>query len=178
MSAPPPCSMGPVSYLQVALLFLAGAAWATPMNSNVKTFWFETPGHGQPLGFFRQLNVKNSLTRVTIKMTMFCHIRAKMRRASVESDLPNQTAFHQGIQTVVNGRHRNIRHTRFGADKHPLGCWMIPFIQQNRINMFALGSEAKTATRQPIIQFCFLVSHRPHDSIYDTSQHSGCQYLE
>ena len=145
----------PETTFGVTLLFCVGATWATPMNRDLETFGIKPFGHGQPMGFFRQLNVKYSLAGVAIKMTMFCHIGTKMRRAPVQSDLPDQSAFDQSIQTVINGGHRNIRHLIFGPDKNLLGRGMIALIHQNRVNVLALRREAKTAACQPIIQICF-----------------------
>ena len=88
-----------------------------------------------------------------------------MRRAPVQGNLSDQPAFYQSVQAIINRRHRDIRHARFGPDKNLLGCGMIAFIQQDRIHMLALWGKTKTAARQPIIQFCFLVSRCPHDML-------------
>jgi len=145
----------PETTFGVTLLFPARATWAMPMNRDLETFGTKVFGQGQPIGFFRQLNVKYPLAGVAIKMTMFCHIGTKMRRAPVQSDLPDQSAFDQSIQTVINGGHRDIRHLIFGADKNLLSRGMIALIHQNRVNVLALRREAKTAACQPIIQICF-----------------------
>jgi len=75
------------------------------MNRNVEPIGSEPFRHGQPLGLIRQVNIKNTLASVAVKMAMLGHIRAKMRRPPVKSHLPDQSTFNQGIQAIINSRH-------------------------------------------------------------------------
>ena len=122
------------------------------MNSNLETFGTEPFGHGQPMGFFRQLNVKHSLAVVAIKMAMFCHVGTKMCRPPVQSDLPDQSAFNQSIQTIVDGGHRNIRHVALGPNEHFLGGGMVPLLHQHLIDLLALRRKPKTTGGQALGQ--------------------------
>ena len=120
------------------------------MDGDVKTFGFESSRERQP-GFGPQLNIENAFTGITIKMAMLGHVRAKMRRATVQSHLPDQSALDQRVQAVINCRHRNIWHSTFGADEYLLCRRMIAFVQQNGVHMLALWRETKTAARQAVV---------------------------
>ena len=99
-----------------------------------------------------QIDIKNSTAMVTVKMAMLLHIWAVTGRFAFQIDLADQTALHQRIQTVVNGRHRNIVHLLFRAQENFFGGGMIPLLEQNIVNMLPLGGETQAAGGQPFVQ--------------------------
>ena len=110
------------------------------MNGDVETLRPESFGQGQP-GPARQFDVKHARATIAIKMAMLAHIRAKMRRAPIQRDLPHQAALYQRIQTVIDRGHRDVRHPALGPDEHFLGSRMIALLQQHVINLLPLARE-------------------------------------
>ena len=86
---------------------------------------------------------------------MLVHVRAEARRAAVQRDLPDQPAFYQRVEAIVNRGVGNLRHLFFGADKNFLGGRMVALVQQHVINLLPLRRETKAARAQPFSQVAF-----------------------
>src|SRR5690348_6852341 len=90
-------------------------------------------------------------------MTVLAHVRAKTGRAAVHIHLPRHAGAHEGIEAIIDRRHGNIRHLAFGADENFLGGGMIPFLDQDIVDVLALRREPKAARgelpAQVFIQF-------------------------
>jgi hypothetical protein len=121
------------------------------MYRNIVPFRSKSPRQRDP-GFARPIDIKNVVAGVTIKMAVFLHVRAKARRAALQTHLPHHSAFNQRVQAIINGGHRNIRQLALGPDKHFLGGGMIPFLQQDIVHPLPLRRKAKPAISQPLIQ--------------------------
>ena len=122
------------------------------MHCDVQLLHMKPFRNRRPFGLSRKLHIENALATYAVEMAMLGHIRAKMCRAAVQGHLPDQPTLYQGIETVINCRHRNLGHSRLSANKYLLSRWMIPLIQQYGINVVTLRRESKPATRQAIIQ--------------------------
>jgi len=149
------------------------------MNRDIEAFGLKAFWQRQS-DFRRQGNVKHAGAAIAIKMAMLRHVRAKMRRPSVQRDLPHQAALNQRIQAVINCGHRDIRHPALGPDKHLLGGRVIAFVQQHGVHVLALGRETKPAARQPLVETLiglFIRSHS-HGCQYTKPCLRVCQYLE
>ena len=121
------------------------------MDGNIEAlgpepFWQRQPGSG------RQANIINTTTGITIKMAMFGHIRTKTSCATIECYLPNQPAFDQRIEAVIDSGHRNFRHVMFGPDKDLFGRRVVAFVQQHGVHLLALRGKTKPSGRQPRIE--------------------------
>jgi len=121
------------------------------MNRYVKTVGAEAFGQWDD-GTRRKADVVNGLARIAIKMTMLLHIGAKSGRPSFQGDLARQTTFDQRVKAIVNRSHRNVGHLALSPDKDFLGSWVVPFLQQQTINMLPLRGKTKTARRQTLIE--------------------------
>ena len=60
-------------------------------------------------------------------------------------DLPDETAFHERVEAIVNGRVGNLRHRAFGADENFLCRRVIAFLHDHVIDVLALRREPKAA---------------------------------
>ena len=85
-------------------------------------------------------------------MTVLLHVRAVASSSSIDIDLPDQTTFHQGIQTVINGCHGNVLHLLFRTYKYYFRCGMVALAEQNVVNMTELSRKSKAARGQPLIE--------------------------
>jgi len=99
-------------------------------------------------------------------MTVFRHVRTKPGRAPLERHLPRQAGFDQGVQAIIDGGHRDLRHVALGPDKDFFRRRVIPFPQQESIDVLALRRKTKTAgsqlPTQLLIQFfAFEQVHNP-----------------
>src|SRR6185369_10158673 len=141
---------------------LARAGGATPVNGNIVTFGGEPLGEGESGG--GPIDIENGLAGIAIKVAMLLHIRAKAGRAAFEGDLPHQAASHQRVEAIVNGRHGNIGHGGLGADKDLLGGGMIALVQQDVVDLLALGGEPEAPGGEAFVQGIthFFVSNRSH----------------
>src|SRR5882672_1682300 len=121
------------------------------MDGDVKTFGLE-PFWQRQSGFSRQTNIKHARAGITVKMAMFRHIRTKTRRATIEGHLPDQPAFNQRVEAIIDRGHRNFRPIMFGSDKDLFGSRVVAFVQQHGVHLLALGGKTKPAGRQPRIE--------------------------
>ena len=121
------------------------------MNCNVIPFRPVTPRQ-RDAGLRRQINVKDTVAPVAIKVAVLSHIRAKPGRPPLQGHLPGQPALHQRIQAIIDRRHGNLRYLPLRPDKHLFCRWMIPFAQQHSIDVLPLRGKTKTAPREPFAQ--------------------------
>jgi hypothetical protein len=61
-------------------------------------------------------------------------------------------AFHQSIETIVNGRYGDVRQGLFGSHEDLLGGWMIWFLEEHIINVLTLCREPQAACCQPLVK--------------------------
>lgn len=108
----------------------------------------------------RQIDIKNRLTLLAIKMAMFPHVRAKPGGASFDCHLPGQPALNQRLQAIIHRRHRNIRHFPLGSDKNFLGGRVVALGQEHGIYALALGRKTKTARGQPFAEMIVSLGFR------------------
>ena len=66
----------------------------------------------------------------------------------VDSDQPDQTTLDQSIQAIVDGGHGNFWHLLFGPHEDLLGGGMVPVIQQDVVDLFALRGGAQPSAGQ------------------------------
>lgn len=95
---------------------------------------------------------------------MLLHVGAKTCCASLQANLPHQAALDQSREAIINRCHRNIRHVRFGANKHFLGRGMIAFAEQHIVHVLPLRCETKATAGQSFIKRAlnFLLPCRGH----------------
>jgi len=74
------------------------------MNGYVKSRCLEAFGQ-RHCRFRGQINVKNRIAAIAIKMAMLPHIWTKPRRAPLQGNLPHDSAFHKGRQAIIYCRH-------------------------------------------------------------------------
>src|SRR4029079_7167293 len=98
------------------------------------------------------LDIEYVVTGITVEMAMLLHIWAEACRPAVHRDLPGEAGTDECIQTVVNRRHRNIRHVPFGADKDLLRSRVILLLQEHIVNALALRSKPKAACHQALVE--------------------------
>ena len=111
----------------------------------MEAFWNLQRGLPSSLHKF---NIEYPSAVVAIKMKMLLHIRAITHRDPVQIYLAHQPAFHQGVEAVINRRHRNVRHPIFGSHEDLFRGRMIPSGQQHVINVLPLCREPKAPRRQ------------------------------
>ena len=159
-----------------SVVFLAGRT--ASMNRHVEAFRFES--FGDQNFCRRKVQIKNSAAILAMKVNVLLHIRTKPRRAAVNRDLPRQSTLHQRLETIVDSRHRNLRHHFFRAHENLICRRMIAFAQQHVIHLPTLLREPKAAIRKARVQLAlnFFISNCAHcvQAIYRTCR--GCQYLE
>src|ERR1017187_3711895 len=138
--------------IRLTLLTLhGGARRASPVNRYVIPFRPVASRQRDP-GLNRQVNVKDTVAPIAIKVAVLPHIRAKPGRPPLQGHLPRHPTLHQGVQAIIDRRHRNLRHVPLRPYKHLLGRRMIPFLQEHSIDMLALRGKTKTAPREPFAQ--------------------------
>src|ERR1022692_1629901 len=133
------------------LTLLGGARRASPMNCNVIPFRPIASRQREP-GLCRQINVKHTIASIAIKVAVLPHIRAKPGRTPLQGHLSRHPALHQGIQAIIDCRHRNLRHVPLRPYKHLFRRRVIAFAQQHSIDMLPLRGKTKTAPREPFAQ--------------------------
>lgn len=88
---------------------------------------------------------------IAVKMAMIVHVRTVPGGGAVQVDLAHETALDEGIQTVVNRCHGNVRKTLPNSPIHLVGGGMIPFLEQNFIDVTPLRSESEAVVGHPTI---------------------------
>jgi hypothetical protein len=120
------------------------------MNGDIVTAGLEPAGKGDAcLG--RQIDVKYLLALLAVKVAVILHVWAKSRRAAFHGHFTGKTGFYQGIKTVVNRCHGNLRQLAFSAKKNFLGRGMIPRLAQHFVDVQPLRRESKAAISQPLV---------------------------
>ncbi len=119
------------------------------VGAGLKTCWeFET----ELRGAFLKIDIKDLSTTVTKEVAVVVHVGAIAHGGAVENDFPNDPGFNQGIQTIIDGGHRNIGHVFFSPEKNLFSSGMIAPLQEHIINMLALGRWAEAAGGEALIQ--------------------------
>ena len=140
------------------------AAGATAPNGYLVAVRLETIRHrdGWLGGIRQQIDIVGATAFVTIKMVMIQHVGAIAPRHTIQIDLPNQPAFHEGIEAIVNRGHRNIGQSFLGPHEHLFGGRVIAFLKEHAIDVLALRRGPKAsrgkALGQPFVQLfaqCF-----------------------
>ena len=106
-----------------------------------------------------------------MKMAVFVHVWTIARRATIQSNLPREAAFHERIEAIINGRVGNFRHRFFGAHENFFRRRMIALVAQHVINLLALRRETQAGRAQLFSQVLvvFVVAARlHHEKIYRT----------
>jgi len=98
-----------------------------------------------------QIDIENVFAMVAIKMTVFTHVWAKPGSATLESDLPHDTTFDEGIQAIVNCGHGDIGHVMLGAHEDFLCGGVIAFFEQHVVHLLTLRRKTKSAGGEPLI---------------------------
>jgi hypothetical protein len=119
------------------------------MHRDIEPFRPETGGQVDA-GIRGHIDIEDALARIAVKMTVLLHIRAEPRSPSRERDLPDQPALDQGIEAVVHRSHRDFRQFLLHPDKNFLCGGVVPFLEENRINMLALRRKPQTAAAQSL----------------------------
>ena len=114
------------------------------MNGNLVTCRLKTLRHLQ-LAVLSKIDIKHPAASIAIEMKMLSHIRAIVHGDAIQVYLPHQLAFDQRPEAIVNRRHGNLWHTLFGPQKNLLRRRMIPFLDQNLIDVLPLRRQAETA---------------------------------
>ena len=122
-----------------------------PMNRYIIAFRMKSPGQSDG-SFIFQINIKNRVAAIAIKVAMLPHIRTKPRRPSLQGNLAHHPAFHKGSQAIINRGHRNLRHLLLRPNEDFLCSRVIPLFQQHIINLLALRRKTKPARRQTLVQ--------------------------
>jgi hypothetical protein len=85
-------------------------------------------------------------------MPVFFHVGAEACRPTIQMDEANKTGFDEGVQAIIDRRHRNIGHRLFGANEDFLRSWMIAVLQEDFIDVLAMGRETEAAIQQLLIK--------------------------
>jgi hypothetical protein len=88
---------------------------------------------------------------IAVKMAVFVHVGTVAGGGAVQVDLPDQTALNQGVQTVVNRCHGDIRQTLPGAPINLVGGGVVSLLKQDLVNMTPLRREPKAIVGHPPI---------------------------
>lgn len=80
---------------------------------------------------------------------MLVHVRAKARRAALQLNLPDKTAFHERTKRVIDRGVRNFWHLLFGANENFISGWMVALLHEHIIDLLPLRRETKAARLQP-----------------------------
>ena len=132
---------------------MPGAFCAKPVNRYFKSCGLETFRQSDAgWSLAGQVNIEHLFAGVAIKVAMLAHIRAKTRRPAVHVHLARHAGLHQRIETIINRRHRNIRHLALGANKNFLRRRMIPLLDQHIIHLLALRGEPEAARGELLAQ--------------------------
>lgn len=120
------------------------------MNGDIKSLSFIAAGERHP-GFSRKIDVKNRVAMVAIKVAMLLHVGTKAGRTPFQGNLPDDPAFHQGIEAIVNGGHRDVGHVPLCPHENLFGRGVIPLFEQDLVYLLALGCETETAGSKQLI---------------------------
>ena len=133
------------------------------MNCDIESLGFKAAGELQARLSW-QIDIENLFAMVAIKVAVLAHVWAKSGRATLQGNLPDDTAFDQGVEAIVNRRHGNVGHGGLGADKDLLGGGMIALVQQDVVDLLALGGESEAPGGEAFVQGIthFFVSNRSH----------------
>lgn len=93
----------------------------------------------------------NPAAALALEVAVFVHVRTKAAGAPVDVDLFDEPGFDEGIQTVVDGGHRDIGQTAFGPHEHLLGGGMIPLPHQDIVDMVPLRGGSQTTGGESLI---------------------------
>ena len=85
-----------------------------------------------------EVNIDNFAAFTAVKVRVLGQIRAVAGRFALEIDLANEFCFGQCLEAIVDRRERNCRHILFCADVNLFRGGMIPFLQEERINVLTL----------------------------------------
>jgi len=66
--------------------------------------------------------------------------------------VPDQAAFDQGVQAIINGGHRDVGHASLGPQEDLFHRGVVALFQQHIEHMLALRREPKAARGQPLVQ--------------------------
>jgi len=102
----------------------------------------------RPPGF----NVERAAATIAVEVMVALHVRTIPAGLSIMIHLLDQTAFHQRIETVVNGRHRNVRHCGLRPQEHFFGAGMIPLQKQDVIDLTALRRQPQPGARKLLVE--------------------------
>lgn len=102
--------------------------------------------------FTFQINVKNCIAAITVKMAMLPHIRAKTGGTSIKRNLTQKTAPHQNTQAVVNGGKRDFGHAPFHAIEDLIGRRMVVTIRDHLENFAPLACKTKARRLERVLQ--------------------------
>ena len=108
----------------------------------------ESPRHWNFRPGARQIDIVNTAAAIAVEVAMLVHVRAEAHGAAVQVHLLGQSGGHQGVEAVINRRHRNVRHPIFGSHEDLFRGRMIPSGQQHVINVLPLCREPKAPRRQ------------------------------
>src|SRR5690348_6416389 len=78
-----------------------------------------------------KINVKNAAAIIAIKVAVLLHVGAVTGGGAFQINVPDEVAFDQCIEAIINRGHGYVRHPLFGADKHILDGGMVAFMEQN-----------------------------------------------
>ena len=131
---------------------MGAAAWATAPNGYLVAGRFETIRNrdGWLGGVRQQIDIVSATAFVAIKVVMVQHVGAIAPGHAVQIDFPNQPAFHEGIEAIVNRGHGNLRHSPFRPHKDLLRRRMIAPLEQHIINVLALRRGPQAPRGEPL----------------------------
>ena len=116
--------------------------------------------HGKALGNLNSgqrafrwcINIVNGPARVAIEMKMLVHVGTIPGRASIEIDLPHESALHQRVQAVVDGGDGDLGTPLFGPDEYLFSGRMIAPLQQDVIDLLPLSSQSEAARGEAFVE--------------------------
>jgi len=90
-------------------------------------------------------HIEDFTAAVTIKVTVFLHVRAEAGGPAIQCELSNQAAANQGFETVVNRSERDSGHLATRPEEYLLGSGVVAVLDQDSINPLALGRRTQAA---------------------------------
>jgi len=112
--------------------------------------------------FFWDIDVQNLTTFLAVKMPVLAHVRAKTNGSAIQDHLPNQTAFHEHAEAVVNGREGDFGVRLLGSLEDEFGGWVVVALGNYVEHLLALTRHAQAAGGELLCKILvFVKRHSP-----------------
>ena len=112
--------------------------------------------------FLRDRDVGHRAAGLANEMPVVANIRAIAGRLALDIDLLGEAAINQRLEAVINSRQRDAGDALFGTDENLGGGRVVALIEEDIVNLAALGRKAMTIVADRLLvvgRHCFSRSH-------------------